>query len=59
MDKVTFVVGEDGQLGWMAPSHAPDLTDEQARTIAIVSLSRSVERLAVSIEQSCEQKAGI
>jgi hypothetical protein len=57
MENLTFLVDNDGSLSWMAPSHAPDLTDEQARTIAMVSLSRSMERLAMAIETFCERKS--
>jgi hypothetical protein len=56
MDKVTFIVDTDGGLAWLAPSHAPDLTDEQARTIAISDLSGAIKSLAAAIENFCEQK---
>jgi hypothetical protein len=56
MDKVTFIVDHDGGLAWMTPSHAPDLTDEQAQTIAVAQLGRSMDRLAAAIARFCEQK---
>jgi hypothetical protein len=57
MEKVTFIVDDKtGDLAWMAPPLAPDLTDGQARTLAIMHLSRSLERLASSIDASTNRK---
>lgn len=59
MDKVVFVVDDAPPhgLAWMAPAHAPDLTDDQARTIAISQLGRAMDRLADAVERMVDRQA--
>jgi len=40
---------ENGKLVWTYPSNAPDVTDDQARTMAIANLAGAIEKLAESV----------
>ncbi len=59
VDKVTFVADDKTMgLSWMVPSHAPDLTDDQARTMAIAQLGFAMEKLAVAVERLAHRTSG-
>lgn len=45
----------DGRLGWSHPRNAPDLTDEQAHTLAITHLAVAMEKLAEAIDRHAER----
>lgn len=61
MDKVVFVVDNNPphDLAWIASEHAPDRTDDQARTIAIVQLGRAMDRLAAAVEQMANRPVNV
>ena len=49
-DRFSFEM-ENGNLAWTYPAHAPDVTDDQARTLAIATLAHAVSKLAAAIRQ--------
>jgi hypothetical protein len=47
---------ENGKLAWTYPDNAPDVTEDQARTIATAMLATAIEKLAEAVERHANPK---
>jgi hypothetical protein len=47
---------ESGELAWTYPKLAPDVTDEQARTLAIMTLAAAIKQLADATQNLAERR---
>lgn len=47
---------DNGKLVWTHPNHAPEVSDDQARTVAMLLLGGAIERLAAAVERLADNK---
>ncbi len=55
VDKFGFEM-EEGRVVWTYPAHAPDVTDDQARTVVFALLVGAIERLAEAVQQLADRR---
>lgn len=46
----------DGKLVWTYPNHAPDVSEDQAHTVAMLLLGNAIEKLAAAVERLADGK---
>jgi len=50
---------DNSKLVWTYPAYAPNVNEEQARTVAMLLLGNAVEKLAAAVERLADSKQAV